>query len=613
MTGDLLESLRYEGHPTASDLLADPPPLNGETYVILNAETSGLAWWDGDRPIGWSYLLPASGRKGYIPAGDKCRQWMRCELKGVHIDNINTKFDLHQSRADGVDLVEGTGNTFGDVAHRAALLDDNRMRFGLDQLSSDFLGWDVEKDGLGKLPPGIGSEAEFKRLPPAAVAPYAVRNAEQVLALSRHFQPLIAEEDLGRVLALEEEVIPAVVEMEKNGTWLDMDLLARWREEVRGKVEDAMWTVYKQTGLRMSSPDSPKDLEKLFASLGIPVEARTPTGKPSFTDGVMRQIAHPTVALVRSAGHYADLLSKYLDKYAETVRADGWLRFNLHQLRAVRAEGSDDIMGTVSGRFSAAGDRMGGYNPQQVVAVEKQKERGWCTDYVIRRLFVPKDGAWVSADAKQIEYRLFAHYANSEKILAAYAANPDADFHQMVGDMLRELNPDLNRKLSKNINFMKIYGGGQVKFASMVLNVPLDSVTAEHLAKADVVRNQYDRMFPEVGPLLRKASRTAEQRGYVKTYLGRRARLRDRYHSALNRVIQGSAADINKRVLVETYKARKELGITLRLTVHDEINMDMGETSRLGRLDEVLNHQYYPTRVPILWDVAHGANWAEAK
>lgn len=621
-----------------------PPELRGETRIVLNAETTGLDWWDTARPIGWSYWLPASGRRGYLPmrhrpggnlAPEQVHDWLR-SLRGLHIENANTKFDLHQTRADGVDLTE-QDNTFGDCAHYAALLDDHRMRFGLDQLSKDVLHWDVDTDGLGKIPRAITSEVEFQLLHPSLVAPYAVRNVEQVVRLVDAFTPRILEEDLGEVLALEQAVIPIVVEMEKNGTFLDMDLLHRWETEVQRRIAAQKMLIYRATGIEINSFDSPKDLAALFKARGIVNTAKSEGGGMSFTDAVMRQhSADECIRAAREGGQLADLDSKYLGKYAAAARSDGWLRFNLHQLRAGRSE--DDKRGTVSGRFSAAGDRQGGYNPQQVVAVEKQLERDWCPDYVVRKLFVPGPGeqCLLASDMMQVEYRLFAHYANDPAINAAYAADPRADFHAVVMELLHKLNPRLNRKLTKNINFAKIYGAQLLKFALMIGSISEQLFTElngalraafdrddwhavraiyadDRLDEARQLDEEYNRMFPAVAPLLKQAKETAKQRGYVRTLMGRRARLTDRFHSALNRVVQGGAADINKRLLVELYKQRKALGVTMRLTVHDEVVTGLQDPGMRDAVDKLLNTQYFDLRVRILWDTKIGDNWAACK
>lgn len=669
----MLKSKRLAALPRPDNFQPAPPPeLNGEKRIILNAETTGLKWWVDDRPVGWSYWLPESGRHGYLPMRHKGGGNLDPEvvhrflasLKGVHVDNINTKFDLHMSRVDGVDLMEVAGS-FGDVAHQAALLDDNRMRFNLDQLSLDILGWDVEseegriEDGLGKMPAGIDNEGDFKELHSSVVAPYAIRNVEQVYRLLEALSPRIIEEDLTGVLTLEQEVLKVVVEMEKNGTYLDMELLAQWREESKRRMDQIRHKVYKQTGVELDSFDSPKAMRKLFEKLHVPLTLTEPDdrgkggGNPSFTDAVMKEAAklHPVLNDVREGGQLSDLNSKYLDKYYEAARhSDGWLRFNLHQLRNTK-DGEDQVKGAVSGRFSAAGDGnkikpnrdgSGGYNPQQVVAVEKQLERGWCPDFVVRKLIKPGPGeaCCIASDMMQVEYRLFAHYARLEGAYfmeplqkeiggkLVWIQGPLADFHAIVSEILLPINPKLNRKLVKNINFANIYGAGLIKFALMIgeisertwkeLTKQLRSGDRSvfrdpRLASSDEVKKVYNRMFPAVQPLLREAARVAEERGYVMTIEKRRARLAGRFHSALNRVIQGGAADINKRVITEVYKVRKQLGLTMRLTVHDELFGGLQDAAMAVHVDAILNRQYYDLRVPILWETKTGENWAACK
>jgi hypothetical protein len=135
------------------------PVLNGETHLIADFETGnergkdGRCWWDGAFPVGLAWFLPQSGRRGYTGvrhtdgnATDPATlvRWLN-DLRNMHIDNAQTKFDLHISRENGADLCDRRGHTFGDVQHRAALLDDNRYLFGIDKLAQDFLGPDRGK------------------------------------------------------------------------------------------------------------------------------------------------------------------------------------------------------------------------------------------------------------------------------------------------------------------------------------------------------------------------------------------------------------------------------------------------------------------------------------
>lgn len=640
------------------------PELHGETDLRVDFETNGLQWWAGEAPVGIAWKFAKSGRRGYSAFGhqgggnvcDKAAasRWLD-NLRDVHIENANTKFDLHMSRAGmGVDLTDRRGNTFGDVAHRAALLDDHRFRFGLDQLAKDFLNTDA-----GKMDLQLRDKGNLWRLPAWEVAPYAVHDVELVDQLVNVTNPEIDKQDLRRVLTLEEQIIPVVVEMEKNGCFLDMDLLAQWTAAARTEYHAAMHRIYRAVGFHLSSPDSSKDIAKLFKALSIPITAFTGSfdkqgnPKPSFTKDVLQRIDHPTIKDLVLAGELADLDSKYLGKYSDTVRADGWIRFNLHQLRVGKSE--DDKKGTVSGRFSSAGDDYGGFNVQQVVSPKKQADKHWCEKYIVRNLFKPQHGVWLAVDADQIEYRIFAHFSNSAEILAKYNEDvsrySDAearrlkvgrytDYHDIVQEVLKRGKPDIKRKHTKITNFCKLFGAAEIKFAltlEMISEAQAtqlfekyapgkwtrakfgerqEAIRAEPcLQEALQVYDTYDRMFPDAKSTLDLAKHTARDRGYVFTIMGRRARFpgKQRTHSALNRIVQGTAADINKKMLIEVYNRREELGLTMRMTVHDEVDADLADPAMLPQVEELFNTQLIPLRVPILWSAEIGPSWGQAK
>jgi DNA polymerase-1 len=661
---DLFDTSRTT-HPPAGWQPDPLPDLHGETSLRLDFETNGLQWWAGDAPVGIAWMFTRSGRRGYSAfghqgGGNSCdklaaQRWLN-SLRGVHIDNANTKFDLHMSRAGmGVDLTDKRGNTFGDVAHRAALLDDHRFRFGLDQLAKDFLSEDAGKTDLQ-----LRDKGELWRLPAWEVAPYAVHDVVLVDQLVTATHPDIVKQELERVLDLEQQIIPVVVEMEKNGCFLDMDLLAQWTADARREYHEAMYRIFRAVGFHLSSPDSSKDIARLFKALSIPITAFTGSTdkagnpKPSFAKDVLQRIDHPVIKDLLLAGELADLDSKYLGKYSATVRADGWIRFNLHQLRVGKSE--DDKKGTVSGRFSSAGDEHGGFNVQQVVSPKKQADKHWCEKYIVRNLFKPAKGkTWLAVDADQIEYRIFAHFSNDPDILGKYHEDISAigveeakrlkrgiytDYHDIVQEVLKRGKPDIKRKHTKITNFCKLFGAAEIKFAltlELISQATADalyekyapgkwaraefgerqaSIRAEPcLQEALQVYDTYDRMFPAGKATLELAKQTARDRGYVKTIMGRRARFpgKQRTHSALNRAVQGTAADINKRVLVEVYNQREALGLTLRMTVHDELDSDMDDPGMLPQVEKVFNTQYIPLRVPILWSCETGPSWGQAK
>lgn len=582
------------------------PSLSGVRTVGFDTETTGLRWWAGDRPVGIAVAF--DGRSHYVPFGhraggnhpeERVREWAQRELRDKHLVGLNVKFDAHMMKSWGIDL-EAQGCTFGDVAHYAALLDDHRTERFRDRGRTGFSLEDIAQDyvGEGKVPGLVGERiADYHA---SQVTPYARQDASLVVRILEKMEPEIAAQDLGRVVALENAIIPVTIEMERNAAPIDVEKLDAWCRASERELTALHMRIVGVLGFDVN-PDKPDEMARLFAVRGLTSDEETDTGRPSYSDAVLERLSKKdhVIGLVREAAHLADLRSKYLLAYRRAVGSDGLLRYSLHQLRG-------DQYGTVSGRFSSSQPIRGeGANIQQVMAVEKQA-RVHGNRYIIRELFVPGSGLFFKSDAKQIEYRIFAHYTNSQAILEAYAKDPNADFHAMVGEIIRPYRSDFDRKRVKNLNFAKLYGAGTKKIAAML---GLDTSSADEFIRI------YDRAFPQAKAMLKAAMDTAEKRGYVRTILGRRTRFPnlERLHKALNGVIQGSAADVMKQKLVDLYQERKALGLTLRMTVHDEVTGDVPDAESAARVAAVLDRQSIPFRVPILWDSATGRNWSECK
>lgn len=594
----------------------DLPDLSGERHLYVDTETTGLQWWRKDRPTGFS-VATEDGRSWYFPvrhAGgnlDEARvlEWTRSDhgLKGKHLDAFATRFDCHMFRVFGADLEE-LGCTVGDVAFWATLLDDHRVSTTLDAVCEDFLPF-KKVQGLDKK-----RMADYHA---SQVAEYAKRDVLLLRELRIVLWPKLDAEDLHRVRQLEEDVIFATVEMEKNGSPLDEEKLARWLKQSEHDYVACVWKIRELTGLTVN-PMSREDAKVLFAKCGVKPTMQTPSGEPSFTKASIKRIKHPVVAQYRRAKALGSLRAKFLLPYWRELKRHGRLLYALHQLPV------DDEGGTVSGRYSSSsfGDDEGdGRNIQQVAGkkhanANREDELG-DLEYKVRELHVAKEGQVLSADAEQIEYRFFAHYAKPPKVLAAYERDPGTDFHNFVWEMVKAVEPTVTRELTKDLNFAKIYGAGLPRIAEMLgfrrLGLPKED--DEGIAEVRPFVNAYDQAFPEAKRLLWHAKELAETRGYVKTMLGRRARFLEyeSKHSALNRVIQGSAADEMKLKLRELHRERKRTGFVLRFTVHDEAGGDAPDAESARMVHEVLNRQLMPTRVPLRWAVKVGPNWNECK
>jgi DNA polymerase I len=564
-----------------------------------------------DKAVGIALYTP-DHKKYYIPFGHLgggnidqglVRRWAQNELRDTQIVNVNTGFDVEMvNRGLDVDL-ERQGCTLRDVAHSAALLNEQRYGgFNLEQLGKEYVG-------RGKVALDIPPE-DIHKVHSSLVGEYAEGDAELAYAICEAQEPKLVDEDLMEVQRLEDELIYVNNHMERNGARLDRPKLERWVKETKDKYGDLILEIWRRTGYRVN-PNSSDDLEKVFRHEGLDLPVATPEGL--WTKQFLLKVAkkNPVVAMTMKARQLHSLNSKYLTKYLRLIDSDNILRFSLYQLRA-----GDEDYGTVTGRYSSAN-----INIQQVFKVEKQIEEFGDDDYVVRELFIPDDGMELfSGDASQIEFRLFGHYSGSRRLITAYNDHPDIDFHQLVADMLGQ-----KRGEAKHNNFGKLYGMGRKK-AARRLGLSCNCGCPDKYAwdndrhasdcpmiKANDLMDQYDREFPEAKRLMNTAMRLAEQRGYVKTLLRRRRRYPEKegLHSALNAVIQGSAADVFKLKLLQLYKNRHTVGIhKLRFPVHDEEVGDAIPGNR-EKINELFAETVIQLKVPILWDLVFGANWRE--
>lgn len=594
----------------------EPPSLRRVQHVFADTEGTSLKWWEPEaRTVGWSVYTDELGGQ-YLPHGhrgggnlDKAQmvRWACSEdgFRGKDVYFLNARYDSQMLRKDGVDL-EALGCRIHDVGHMAALEDETRKRYSLQSLAIDKLG--AGKDDL------IGDKTWMALRPAGEVQGYAVKDAKLLRDLKAYYDPIMRAQGLLDVLALEDELIWCVCEMERNAAPVDEDLLAQWEREVIAEAAALSERLRNLVGFAVN-PDRAADMIRMVERFGVRASAweqgvdddGNSTGSPTFADDALERAQNDeefpaglreAIAVARDLRRVKSLHSKFIGKYRKSLGEDGLLRFSLHQL------GEDDY-GTVTGRFSASAPFGGrGFNPQQVFKPSRQKRVRAIAKWLVRRLFRPAPGkVWLAADAAQIEIRLAAHYAalmGMPRMAQLYARDPHADMHNFVMEFVK-----LNRDDTKNYSFMKLYGGGVPRAMEM---------TGRTEAQCRAELAQYDANFPEFKVLMDTCSERAKTKGHVHTVLGRRRRYPEakRLHSALNAVIQGTAGDVMKRKLVEVYKARHELGLTLRFTVHDEVDADAPKDPSVPqRLYHILNEQSFKFEVPILWEVSTGPNWCD--
>ena len=613
----LFSAFEQTTHSTSWKVPEELPDLSGVERLSLDTETTGRNPFK-DQPVGVSLCYPtdAGPRTLYAPFGhsdgnmdpERVRNWLEWNLTGKEVLFTNAKFDIAILKNWGLDLEE-LGVRPRDIAFNAALLDDNR-RAGLDLETLARTYTDVRKVEFN------GDMNRMAEYPSWVVGEYAEGDALATYMVDEATRSLVAREGMTDLLDLENDLIYFVCEIERNGARIDVEKLERWRVEVRDTYELILMTLSKQVGF-MIQPGSGEHMLRLFKKFGLTVPPKghrkgkkkdepeeEKQGKRSFTEEELLSLKHPAINQVVALRQLESLLSKFLDKFHDGLDGD-LLRSQFHQLK------SDDY-GTISGRFSSSGggDSFRGYsyNAQQTIKPQLQiKTTG--DRWIVRELFIPQEGAeYFACDASQIEYRLFGHFTNATKVVRAYREDPKTDFHQMTMDMILPHKPDIDRDTAKNTSFSRLYGAQAPTFAATA------GITVK---EAELVLKVYDTIFPEAKTFADRTQNDAKVRGFVSTILARRARFgtHDRFHSAVNRVIQGSAADLMKLKLRRIYRERETLGILkLRQTVHDEQTGDKDPDPKYTKLiEECFAVQEIPLRVPIIWEMKTGQNWRQCK
>jgi DNA polymerase-1 len=347
--------------------------------------------------------------------------------------------------------------------------------------------------------------------------------------------------------------------------------------------------------------DSPKQLQEiLFGKLAIPVVRKTPTGQPSTAEDVLDELAatYPLPKLILEYRGVAKLKSTYTDKLPEQINpATGRIHTSYHQ--AVAA----------TGRLSSTDPNL------QNIPIRTPEGRR------IRQAFVAPAGcSLVAADYSQIELRIMAHLSGDESLLRAFAE--DRDVHQataaeVFGLPLGEVSAD-QRRSAKAINFGLIYGMSAFGLARQL-----------GIGRGDAQKyvDLYFERYPGVKRYMDETRRQARETGFVETVFGRRLYLPEiqsrnqalrQYaeRSAINAPMQGTAADIIKRAMIDVdeWLQRSKAPARLIMQVHDELVLEVSDEAIDTIVRELRERMARGAdlKVPLKVDVGIGRNWDEA-
>jgi len=598
------------------------PDLSGYDEIAIDLETkdpdlikmgSGSVTGKGDvsgiavAVKGWCAYYPIAHEGGGNMDRKMVLKWFQDVLNTPATKIFhNAMYDVCWIRALGLSI----SGKIVDTMIASALVDENQMRYDLNNCAKRYTGKGKNETELYEAAKswGVDPKAEMYKLPAIYVGAYAEKDAEITLALWQELKKEIDHQDINSIMDMETELFPCLIDMKFKGVCVDVEAAHKLKQELASQEDKLLLEIKKETGVD-TQIWAARSIAQVFDKLKLDYDRTEKTSAPSFTKNFLQNHPHPVVKQIAQAREINKAHTTFIDTILKHSHK-GRIHADINQLRS-------DNGGTVTGRFSYSNPNL-----QQIPA--RNKDLG----PRIRALFVPEEGhTWGCFDYSQQEPRLVVHYAALQNlygvgdVLEAYHGG-DADFHSIVADMA-----GIPRTQAKTINLGLFYGMGKNKLQAE-LGVSKD--------KANELFRHYHNKVPFVKQLMDNVSSRAQDRGQVRTLLGRLCRFhlwepnqfgihkalsheaalmehgpgikRAYTYKALNKLIQGSAADMTKKAMIELYKE----GIIPHIQVHDELDISVKSPEHAQKIKDIMESAV-SLEVPNKVDYESGPNWGTIK
>lgn len=581
---------------------------NAELFAF-DTETTSLNYLDA-RIVGLSFAVKA-GEAAYLPlthdylgAPEQLNiEHVLALFKPLLEDPThnkvgqNLKYDRHILLNHNIDL-QGIQH---DTMLQSYVLDSTATRHDMDSLAEKYLSRQTihfeDVAGKGK------KQLTFNQIDLEQAAPYAAEDADITLQLHQTLWPQVqAIPSLANVYtSLEIPLLPVLNTLERNGVNIDIWMLQQQSDELGHKLDKLEQQAWDLAGEEFNL-GSPKQLGIiLYDKLEIPILKKTPKGQPSTAEGVLQELADDGYELPQVLMQYrslSKLKSTYTDRLPEQVnKTTGRVHTSYHQ--AV----------TATGRLSSSDPNL------QNIPIRSEEGRR------IREAFVAPTGFTIlAADYSQIELRIMAHLSQDKGLLKAFAAGEDIHRHtasEIFGVSLDEVTGE-QRRSAKAINFGLIYG--------MSAHGLSKQLGIERHQAADYMTTYFER-YPGVKRYMESTREQAKLDGYVETLFGRRLFLpeinssngmRRQYaeRTAINAPMQGTAADIIKRAMIDIHQwlIAEQSAIRMIMQVHDELvfevpieKIDMAK----AKIEQFMSNAAQ-LDVPLEVGIGTGDNWEQA-
>ena len=508
----------------------------------------------------------------------------------------NLKFDLPMLNRHGIKVEE----FLGDTMLMSYVLNSTGTRHGLDRMAQHYLNYEPMK--YEEVVGSASKQINFAQVEIQAATFYAAEDADITLRLFNHLNKKLEDQPklINLLQSIEYPMLESLIKVETNGAKIDEKMLSKYSDELAIKIEELSKASFEMAGEEFNM-DSPKQLvEILYNKLDLPVLKKTPKGQPSTNEGTLQRLAEkfelPKI-IIEYRG-LAKLKSTYTDSLIK-IQHPITKRIHTSYQQAV----------TSTGRLSSTEPNL------QNIPIKTAEGRK------IREAFIPEKGnVLISADYSQIELRIMAHLSGDKNL--TYAFNNNIDVHSSTASEvfnipLEDVSAE-HRRSAKAINFGLIYGMSAFGLTRQ-LGIP------RHEAQAYL--DTYFERYTGVKEYMDSTKELAKKNLYVETILGRKLhvasindsnglRRQAAERAAINAPLQGSAADIIKKAMVDVDKwiGDDNPNIKLIMQVHDELifeaNKDFAKDA-IGHIIKLMESTI-ELNIPLIVDANKGKNWNEA-
>lgn len=604
------------------------PQIPKSDVISLDYETTGLNFWAEDfRIVGVSVACQGGAWYWDTIQTPRVVDWLRDMLPGRQVVAQNAQYEYQCTRLLGIDP---RSIVWYCTMINACLIDEHQLTYDLASIAK-YNGIESKKHEILesiRAQMGYATTAEvlrrFSEIPVAIATPYGISDASDALRIYERQRHEINRQGLWTVSQLEMDLLPVLADMSWGGVRVDLEAAHRaipMLDESEHRLQKEIDELVGRPFNVNSTPQirdffKPEPVNKFqWRLIDGTLVGPTKGGKgPSLDQNAMREIKHPLAEKILALRKTIKLRDTFIRGHViGSADGDGYVHTTFNQTR------NDQDAGTVTGRLSSTGPAL-----QQITKRDKENAA------ILRAMFLPDEGQrWLCCDYSQVDFRCGAHLQNDPAVLAAYAANPTLDYHQVVSDMtgIPRNPPYAGAPNTKQINLGLSFGAGTGKLAFM-MHMPYEireyKGKMQYVAgpEATQIFDLYHQKLPAVRQFMKKAENVAKETHYVKTATGRRLRFPRGIgaHKAAGLLYQAYAADLHKYglIMVDRVVREERLPARLMMSCHDEIGVSADELDEV-RTTVVRRYTDFSSesspikmRVPITASGDFGPNWYEA-